>query len=278
MHPHVRACLAIAALAAFGGAPSRPLTRVVHSTAQEQPAQPASADEHAFAALCPTGSLPDGDQCVRFVDARGSEAEPLEEQRSARRDRGGSRESYDLIPRRPDRPSSYDTFVYPIPMGDAASLVLSGGERTLPDDHQRASLKATGHGGVDLAAERGTEVRALSLEHQEGDAEVLFVGQLFGNTVVTRHTLREAGRLREYLVLHGHLDAAAPSLVSGAKVHEGEVLGYVGDSGSEGLVHLHIEVRRVRDGIEGAKLTPPKLTANSHTVAVDPRNVLPLKR
>jgi hypothetical protein len=55
------------------------------------------------------------------------------------------------------------------------------------------------------------------------------------------------------------------------------VVGYVGDTGSPELVHLHLEARRVRDGIEVAKLPPEGLVANENTVVCDPRNVLPLR-
>src|SRR5581483_7312253 len=92
-----------------------------------------------------------------------------------------------------------------------------------------------GHGGIDLAAPRGTPVKLVKLEHQEGDADVVFVGKLFGTSVVTRHTLREGGRLRDYLVLFGHLERPAPGLDRGQPpLPEGTVVGYVGDTGSEG--------------------------------------------
>jgi hypothetical protein len=106
---------------------------------------------------------------------------------------------------------------------------------------------------------------------------VLFVGKLFGTTVITRHTLREGGRLRDYVVLHGHLDRAAVGLMRGPQpIAEGSILGYVGDTGSEGIVHLHLEVRRVRDGIDLAKTAPERLVADEISVVCDPRNVLPL--
>ena len=145
----------------------------------------------------------------------------------------------------------------------------------MPDAEQRrgSSLKAVGHGGLDLAAPRGTPVRAVRLEHQLGEAEVLFAGELFGTTVVTRHSVSEAGAPRDYLVLHGHLERAAALRVGdGAPV--GATLGFVGDTGSPGAVHLHFEVRRVRDQIELRNLAPRELVHNARTIACDPRNVL----
>ena len=106
-----------------------------------------------------------------------------------------------------------------------------------------------GHGGVDLPQTKGTPVVLVALEHQEGDAEVLYTGPLFGTTVVTRHTLREGGRSLDYVVLFGHLDAIAAGLAPGATLKEGAAIGTVGDTGSPSLVHLHLEVRRVREGV-----------------------------
>jgi murein DD-endopeptidase MepM/ murein hydrolase activator NlpD len=122
-------------------------------------------------------------------------------------------------------------------------------------------------------------VTLIALEHQKGDADVLYAGPLFGTTVVTRHTVREAGQLRDYVVLFGHLNAVAPGLAAGTTVKEGDVVGFVGDTGSPELVHLHFEVRRVRDGVDAAQRAtrPNDLLANDVSVVCDPRNVLPLR-
>ena len=156
--------------------------------------------------------------------------------------------------------------------------MTSGYDLHLPDAEQRrgADLHAVGHGGIDIAQKRGTEVHLVRLEHQEGDASVVYVGPLFGNTVVTRHLVREGGLQREYVVLFGHLERAASTIARSTVVPDGTVLGFVGDSGSPGAVHLHYEARRVREGYEAMKLEPGDITKNSRTVACDPRNVLPL--
>jgi murein DD-endopeptidase MepM/ murein hydrolase activator NlpD len=121
-------------------------------------------------------------------------------------------------------------------------------------------------------------VKNLVLEHQEGDTEVLYTGPLFGSTVVTRHSLREGGRLRDYVVLFGHLDSIAAGVAPGATLKEGDLVGAVGDTSSPQLVHLHYEVRRVREGVDLAKVPAgAQLLADSVSVVCDPRNVLPLK-
>jgi murein DD-endopeptidase MepM/ murein hydrolase activator NlpD len=118
----------------------------------------------------------------------------------------------------------------------------------------------------------------IALDHQEGDAEVLYTGPLFGTTVLTRHALREGGRLRDYVMLLGHLDSVAPGLGVGTPVKEGQLVGAVGDSGSPSLVHLHLEIRRVREGVDLAKVPAgPAMIGESVTVVCDPRNVLPLR-
>jgi murein DD-endopeptidase MepM/ murein hydrolase activator NlpD len=117
----------------------------------------------------------------------------------------------------------------------------------------------------------------VTLEHQLGDAEVVYVGPLFGTTVMTRHTLREAGQLHDYLLLLGHLDAPAPGIEVGSRLKDGDTIGFVGDTGSPELVHLHLEARRVRSGVDLGKLPPGTMIANETSVVCDPRNVLPLK-
>jgi len=228
---------------------------------------------------CPRRTLPDGGVCVPVPDMNGG-GEALAEQRAQHHDRDGHLRIYDQIPRRPERPADYRKYQLPVPPLPQQSFVTSGYDLDLPDDEQRrgAEMKAVGHGGIDLAQKRGTPVALVALEHQVGDADVLFVGKLFGNSVVTHHTVREQSTLRDYLVIHGHLEKPASGLARGATLPAGAIVGYVGDSGSPGVVHLHVEVRRAREGVALNALAPGELTHNSKTVACDPRNVLPLSR
>jgi murein DD-endopeptidase MepM/ murein hydrolase activator NlpD len=235
----------------------------------------ASGEEEAPA--CLLGTLPDGGVCVPVPDITlGGEA--LAEQRAAHHDRDGHLRVYDQIPRRPERPADYRKYQLPVPPLPQQSFVTSGYDLDLPDDEQRrgAEMKAVGHGGIDLAQKRGTPVALVALEHQVGDADVLFVGKLFGNSVVTHHAVREGSALRDYLVIHGHLEKPASGLARGTTLPAGGIVGYVGDSGSPGVVHLHLEVRRAREGVSLTALPPGELAHNSKTVACDPRNVLPL--
>ena len=117
----------------------------------------------------------------------------------------------------------------------------------------------------------------IRLDHQVGDAEVIYVGWLFGETVVTRHTIREGGRKRDYVLLFGHLQEAADGLRRGQRVREGELVGLVGDTASPEFVHLHLEARRLRDGIDAWRVGAWNINARELSVVTDPRNVLPLR-
>jgi murein DD-endopeptidase MepM/ murein hydrolase activator NlpD len=76
------------------------------------------------------------------------------------------------------------------------------------------------HKGVDYAAPVGTPVRAT------GSGKVTFVGSQngYGNVVQLQH----AG---VYSTLYAHLSRFAPSIKAGARVAQGEVIGYVGQTG-----------------------------------------------
>jgi murein DD-endopeptidase MepM/ murein hydrolase activator NlpD len=221
--------------------------------------------------------LPDDGACVHLPDEDDDPSEPAPEAESranAHFDRGGRWVVYDEVPRRPDRPADYGAYRYPIP---CENCMVSGYDLDRPDALQRRGrrLKQVGHGAVDLLARRGTPIDLVTLEHQHGDAEVLYVGPLFGTTVVTRHSLREGGQLHDYILVFGHLDAPAVGVQRGSTLKEGDLVGFVGDSGSPSLVHLHLEARRVRDGIDASRLTPAALVDGSGTIVCDPRNVLP---
>lgn len=277
MHPLVRASLGVAAFAALGAlAPPRASARRLSAA----PATPA-ARAPSPSALCPRGTLPDGGACVDFLHAFDDEGDELVAQSNWHIDRRGRVETYDQVPRLPERPADFSAFRFPVKTPDRPGVpfVMSGYDLDRPNDAQRrgAHIRAVGHGGVDLTAPRGADVRLVTLEHQDGEAEVLHAGPLVGTCVVTRHVLRENGRLRTYLVVYGHLDGIAQGLTPGQPVREGDLLGYVGDTGSEGLVHLHLEVRRVRDEREGKPTAPGHVMDQAWTIAVDPRNVLPLR-
>jgi murein DD-endopeptidase MepM/ murein hydrolase activator NlpD len=268
--------LVTTSLLTLGAATALPAPAVRAQTAA--PAQ--SGEAHALdPSKCPVGYFPDGYACVRLPN--GDEGAPdMPALEAGHHDKSGRWQTYDQIPRRPERPADYDAYRYPIPPGMAGGhYVVSGYDLDLPDARQRrgATLSHVGHGGVDLPQRKGEPIKLIALDHQDGDAEVLYTGPLFGTTVLTRHTLKEGGQRRDYVLLFGHLDAIAPGLSRGMTLKEGDLVGFVGDTSSPELVHLHLEARRVREGIDLSKYSGGMLIQNEVSIVCDPRNVLPLK-
>lgn len=88
------------------------------------------------------------------------------------------------------------------------------------------------HHGIDYAASSGTPVRAV------GDGVVVQAGRDggYGNVVTLRHK-------RGYSSRYAHLRGFAKSIRSGARVRQGDVIGYVGSTGLSTGPHLHYEFR-----------------------------------
>lgn len=88
------------------------------------------------------------------------------------------------------------------------------------------------HKGVDFAAAIGTPIRAA------GDGVVQFSGQQngYGNVVVLKHW-------SNYSTAYAHMSRFAPGIRPGSKVHQGDLIGYVGMSGWSTGPHLHYEFR-----------------------------------
>lgn len=282
--PLVRGAAASALVLALGGLdapePSEPAA-----------APPAAAQaDAATAARCGPRAVPEGAACIPLPAPGAPLAEGGAAARfgsvGARPDAAGARSSVQAvehIPRRPDRPASAAAYAFPIGGPDQPPRFLLV-EDAATQAGAAISVAAVGDGrpeppswirGVDLAATRGDRVVALELERQEGKAEVAFVGELFGVTVATVHAVREGDRVRKVVLLHGHLDRPGPGVVAGARLEAGDVVGYAGDSGSPGLVRLHLEARQLREGARLPEGDPKRLLDAAVTVPCDLRNVLP---
>ena len=112
------------------------------------------------------------------------------------------------------------------------------------------------HNGVDYAAKRGTPIRAT------GEGVIQSVGWKsgYGRTIVIRHG-------GEITTLYAHLDKYHPLIVKGAKVSQGQTIGYVGDSGLATAPHLHYEFRI------GEKRTDPLKVALPSASPLDKSNM-----
>ncbi len=88
------------------------------------------------------------------------------------------------------------------------------------------------HRGVDYAAPTGTPIRAIA------DARVQFIGSKggYGNLVELQHS-------GAYSTAYGHLSRFAKGLRRGGSVKQGQVIGYVGQTGLATGPHLHYEFR-----------------------------------
>ncbi|MEM8984075.1 MAG: peptidoglycan DD-metalloendopeptidase family protein [Pseudomonadota bacterium] len=88
------------------------------------------------------------------------------------------------------------------------------------------------HRGVDYSAPKGTPIKAA------GDGKVIFRGRKngYGNTVILQH----GGNIT---TLYAHLSNFAKKAPSGARVRQGETIGFVGATGLATAPHLHYEYR-----------------------------------
>lgn len=86
------------------------------------------------------------------------------------------------------------------------------------------------HKGVDLAARKGTRIKA------SGDGVVKFKGRKggYGNVIILQHR-------NQMQTVYGHLSRFAKGLRKGQTVEQGDIIGYVGMSGLATGPHLHYE-------------------------------------
>ena len=102
------------------------------------------------------------------------------------------------------------------------------------------------HKGTDYAAPLGTPVRATA------DGKVLFAGVQngYGNVIHIQHD-------GVYSTLYAHLSAFAPDVHTGAPIHQGDVIGFVGQTGWATGPHLHYEFRVNNEQVNPETLALP---------------------
>jgi murein DD-endopeptidase MepM/ murein hydrolase activator NlpD len=87
------------------------------------------------------------------------------------------------------------------------------------------------HAGVDFGAPHGTPIRAAG----SGVVELAGRHGAYGITVEIKHD-------NKYETLYAHMSKLAAGIRRGAKVNQGQIIGYVGSTGRSTGPHLHYEV------------------------------------
>lgn len=98
------------------------------------------------------------------------------------------------------------------------------------------------HKGVDYAARTGTPVKAT------GHGQIAFLGRKggYGQVIIIQHGDR-------YETVYAHLSGYKHGLAEGSTVRQGDIIGYVGQTGLATGPHLHYEFRI--DGVHQNPLT-----------------------
>lgn len=99
------------------------------------------------------------------------------------------------------------------------------------------------HLGIDLAAPRGTPVKAI------GHGKIVLRGWVrgYGNTVIIQYN-------KTYRTLYGHMEKFAKGLKAHQYVKKGQIVGFVGSTGWSTGPHLHFEIYK-----HGKPVNPLKL-------------------
>jgi len=252
----LRTALAIALLAALGGAIGRSGAGSPTGAAPDQPRDPAQLPSSAPGppktaptpkspkppaarqTQCPPGTLQDQRVCVPVPTAQ----------------LGPSTSSaLERIPLLPGRPRSFASYRLPV---------------ALPDESKKQpapSLGADGFVELELGAEQ--PARLIALEGQVGRATLFEVDALAAR-VATLHQAVTAGREHGYLVVLGGVKPTAPTAAPGAPL---ETTAELGNASGPALV---LGVFRLRREADVASLTLELALEPAHSIAIDPRNVL----
>jgi murein DD-endopeptidase MepM/ murein hydrolase activator NlpD len=99
------------------------------------------------------------------------------------------------------------------------------------------------HRGVDFAAPRGTPIYAA------GKGSIVYRGRngAYGKYIRIRHN-------SDYATAYAHLRSFKRGVGKGARVRQGQVIGYVGSTGRSTGPHLHYEILR-----QGRRVNPMRI-------------------
>ena len=114
-----------------------------------------------------------------------------------------------------------------LPINPCAGRISSDfGQRVHP-----LSSSVTFHNGIDIAANEGTEIRACF----DGIIEKSEHNEFSGNYIIINHE-------NDYTSSYAHMSKRIKD--EGESVKKGDVIGYVGSTGSATGPHLHFEIRQ----------------------------------
>lgn len=106
------------------------------------------------------------------------------------------------------------------------------------------------HEGIDYAAPRGTPVSAIA----DGIVTKSRASGGYGNLIILKHP-------NGYETYYGHLSKYAKGVKRGVKVKQGQVIGYVGSTGTSTGPHLDFRIKKNSKFLNFLKIkTPPSLT------------------
>jgi len=101
------------------------------------------------------------------------------------------------------------------------------------------------HTGVDFGAPYGTPIRAAGA----GTIELAGRSGAYGIAIKIQHS-------GNYETFYAHMSKIAAGIVAGARVNQGQIIGYVGSTGRSTGPHLHYEVR-----VNGGAVNPTRIKA-----------------
>ena len=102
------------------------------------------------------------------------------------------------------------------------------------------------HNGVDFGAPKGTKIRASAT----GYVKKIGYNRIMGKYIMIRHPNR-------YISHYYHLSRLKRGIRSGIKVIQGEIIGYVGNTGRSTGSHLHYGIQKNRRYIDPLRLKSP---------------------
>jgi murein DD-endopeptidase MepM/ murein hydrolase activator NlpD len=121
----------------------------------------------------------------------------------------------------------------------------------LVDTFTDARTEGRTHDAIDIPAPAGTPVLAVA----DGEIVKLFQSERGGTTIY------QLSQDRKLIFYYAHLQGYAEGLHEGQHVHQGEVIGFVGDTGNAGAgnFHLHFSIAITADPKrywEGTNINP----------------------